>query len=507
MPNILLVHPYIISSTPVLYLNEPIGLLCLATYLKELEKDKVNVDLLDLYALGYNSVKKIGDYYSIGISDPQTIVRLVRQRNPDIIGITCNFTTYTNAVFDIANLLKTNFPQSTIVIGGAHATMDSENVLNKCRADVVVKGEGEITFHSLVSRIDSREGFSDLLGITYRENGTIVSNPPRPLMDEINSLPIPDRKYINQEIYSKINTKMYFLSRGRSVASIITSRGCPYNCVFCSTKIVWERKFRPRPAESVVDEMQSLMTDYSIDEFIINDDQFFFNKARVEKICDLIAKKNLKLSLNVASGSSVWLLDEGLLKKLKQSGLYRITLPIESGSYKTLKYIKKPVNLEETKKLICMANHLGIWTYANFIIGFPYERFSDIQDTINYAYHSGLDNATFFIAKPYAGSEMYETFKQEGLLKNEDRPTTMGEAGFDIMHMSASELQKIRDRAQRGYFLVIFLNYINPFFFFKYVYPKINRLRGLRYFIKIIKNSIWHFLIQPIYQRAIVSKN
>lgn len=507
--NILLIHPYINSSTPALYLNEPLGLICLATYLKSNETSYVrNINILDLYALGHNVIRKEGKYYNIGVSDPETIVKKVKEYSPDIIGITCNFTTYTKAVFDIANLLKMHFPEVLLVIGGAHATMDAEGVLKQCEADVVIRGEGELTFNELVERIENKQGFYDIVGITYRHDGAVISNPHRALMPDINILPIPDRRYIQQDVYCKVNGKMYFLSKGRKVASIITSRGCPFNCVFCSTKVVWERKFRSRSPELVIQEMEQLVTNYGIDEFLINDDQFYLSKERVDKICDMIIERKFNIALNVASGSSVWLLDVKLLKKLQRAGLYRITFPIESGSEKTIKYIRKPINLKKTKELIKLANSLGIWTYANFIVGFPYETHEDIQETIDYAFKTGLDNATFFIAKPYAGSEMYEDFKKEGLLDGDVyAPTTMGEVGNRIVHLSAKELQKIRNKAQKRYFLGVLSNYLNPFFFFKYVYPKINSFDGLKYFIKALKNTIRHFIIQPIYQRLALTNN
>lgn len=494
--NILLIHPYIISSAARLYLNEPIGLVCLATYLEANAKSKRNINTLDLYALGYENIKKFGNYYKIGISDEETIVKMIKRYDPDVIGITCNFTTYAKATFELANLIKTNFQETLLILGGAHATMDAENILNKqCQADMVVRGEGEITLNEIIERIEKGKDFHDVVGITYRKNGKTISNPKRPLMPDINILPIPDRKYILQNLYSEINNKMYFLSKNNRIASIMTSRGCPYNCTFCSTKVVWERKFRPRRAELVIEEMELLIKNYNIKEFLINDDQFYLDKKRVNKICDMIIDKQFDITLNVASGSSVWLLDENLLRKLKKAGLYRITFPIETGSKNTMKYIKKPINLDNTKDLIRLANSLGIWTYANFILGFPYEKYSDIQETINYARKSGLDYATFFIAKPYAGSEMHEDFKKEGLLKDDIvYPTHMGEVGHNIVHISANDLQSFRNRAQKRYFLVVLFNYLNPLFFYKYVFPKIDSYDGLRYFMNNFKNSIIYFL-------------
>lgn len=502
--NITLIHPFINSSSPELYLNEPIGLLSLATFLRDNTKGEHNICILDLYALGYDRVVKNGRYYDIGVSQPDEIERLIRDRRPDIVGITCNFTTYAKSALMLADLVKERFPGVFVMLGGAHATMDAENILSKqCQADVVVRGEGELTFKELVERLKAGISYQDIEGITYRRGKEVISNPRRPLMEGIETLPIPDRSFIDQDSYSNINKKMYFLSKGKKVASIMTSRGCPYNCRFCSTKVVWERKFRPRPAAAVIAEMKGLIDGYGIDEFLINDDQFYKDKDRVSKICDMIAENGFRISFNVASGSSNWLLDEQLLKKLKRAGLYRITFPIETGSPASLRYIRKPIDLEKTKSMIKLANRLGIWTYANFIVGFPYETREDIWQTIDYAYKSGLDYATFFIAKPYAGSEMYDDFKNEGLLDEDiETPTTMGEVGHDIINMSAKELQDIRDLAQKGYMKAVLRNYTNPSFFLRFVFPKMNTGQNFRYFISAMKNTAVKFYGKP----AIVAK-
>lgn len=499
--NVLLIHPYIISDTPIFHLNEPIGLICLASYLEDKFKDSVNVSILDLYLLGYDAISKYGEYYYIGISDKEKIIKMVKDKKPNIIGITNQFTTFSRASFELANLIKSNFPDALLVIGGAHATIDAENILKMhCNADIVVRGEGEITFYELIERVKNKASYHDLLGIAFREDENVVTNPARPLIPDINLLPIPDRKFIKQDIYSKINKKQYYLSFGKKVASIITSRGCPFNCVFCSTKVVWQRKYRPRKAELVIKEMEYLIKDFNIDEFIINDDQFFGNKKRTHEILDMIITRNLKVHLNIASGSSGWLLDKTLLIKLKKAGFYRLTFPIESGSETTLNYIRKPINLEKIKNMIKIANYLGFWTYGNFIIGFPYERREDIEKTIQFANRSQLDYLTFFIAKPYAGSEMYQHFLNEGLIKRNRifNPTSMAVADNDTVYMRKDELNQIIRKAQKKYSLYILSNYFNPIFFITYFIQKIGSKDGLFYFLKYIKNVFITQFILPI---------
>ena len=491
--NILLIQPYLLSSVRRLYLNEPIGLLSLATYIEHTNRHKV--DILDLYALGWDKVASRGRFFTIGLSDYQDILTRVKAFKPDIVGISCNFTTYSRASFEVADLIKENMPDVLVVMGGAHVSMDPEKVLRQdCKADVIVRGEGEETFAELCDCREKKLDLSPLSGITFRKGSEIVSNPKRPLMTDIDHLPIPNRKFINQDLYTNINKKMYFLAKNDRIASIMTSRGCPYNCVFCSTKAVWERKFRPRKPESVVEEISSLVNKYGVTEILINDDQFYLDKNRVISICELILERGIKISFNVTSGSSVWLIDSNLLRILKKAGLYRLTFPIESGSPQTLKYIRKPIDLAKTKLLIKTANTMGIWTYANFIIGFPFETRSDIEKTFEYAKKSGLDYATFFIAKPYAGSDMYETFREEGLLANQGfDPTTMGECDCDTKNFKAGQLQDILSKMQKDFTLFYIFRFFNPLYLYINILPKLSR-GGLLYFLKYMRAQVLYFL-------------
>jgi len=493
--NIVLIHPYIHTSTPIMYLNEPMGLISLATHLKHQLGDKVEISIVDLYEKGWRNIVEDNGNYNIGISEPSEIKRLVAENTPDIIGISCNFTSYTKASYKIAHLMKTFFPEALLVMGGAHPSMDYEGAFSSCPIDVVVVGEGELTFLELVKAVQNSSPLKNVKGLIYRDGTGIHRNESRELMKNISVLPVPDRSYVNQETYCKINRKMYFLSRGKRVASIMTSRGCPFECTFCSTHLVWKRFFRLRPSEAVIDEMAYLRKNYGIDEFIINDDQFFGNKKRVYAILDAIFKKGWKIYLNIASGASVWLLNEDLLMKLKKAGLYRVTFPIETGNENSRAYIKKKIDFDSTRKLVKTANHLGIWTYANFIIGFPYETRREIAKTVNYAVSLGLDNATFFVAKPYAGSKMYDHFRKEGLL-DMDAQCTMGEADHGTVHLLREELQSIRNRAQLRVYLQVIKNYLNPLFFFKFMIPKLARIEDLTYFIRYISNTIYTQLLK-----------
>lgn len=493
----LLIHPYITSSNQFTNLIEPLGLIYLASYIKSHE-----IEILDLYGLGVDRIEKIGSLYRKGISDSKEILDMIKKYNPEVVGITCNFTEYSQDAFEIAKLVKDNFKNIILIMGGAHVTMDAENTLkNNQSVDIIVRSEGEITFKELLDAFQQKKDISPIEGISYRDvNGKIVSNPDRELIADINQLPIPDRqKLTTMDVYLKTNTRALAFVKNEPVASIMTSRGCPFNCIFCSTKMVWRRRWRPRSPEKVVEEIEMLVRNYKVKEIAIYDDQFIVDKQRVIDICNLLIEKKLKISLSIPSGTSVWLADEVLLKKMKEAGFYRICFPIETGNENTMKFIRKPVNLLAAKKMIALTNKIGIWTQGNFIIGFPYETKEEIEMTIKYAFESGLDYALFYIAKPFAGSEMYEIFKQEKLLTRLGRGINVETTEYDTTTMKAEELQSIRDKAASNYLLAKFVFYLNPVNFYNCLLPKLTTLEDVSYaikiFFKIIKKAMVDKLI------------
>ncbi len=496
--KILLIQSYITSDNPHSILTEPLGLACLASYLQEYD-----VRILDLFASGFDEIVKIGSLYRKGISDPSKIISLISEYNPDIVGITCNFTAYALDAFEIAKLIKNNFKNILIVLGGAHVSMDAENTLkNNSAVDIVIRGEGELTFKELVEAIQNNGSFERIDGISYRnKNGKIESNNKRKLIENLDSLPMLDRKKLSMDVYLKTNSQALPFVKRKPVATIMTSRGCPYNCIFCSTKVMWERKWRPRSAENVIEEIESLVREYGIKEVAIYDDQFMADKERVKQVCDLLIEKDVNVTLSIPAGTSVWLADEGLLKKMKKAGFYRLCFPIETGNERTLKFIRKPVNLIKAKKTIQIANKIGIWTQGNFIIGFPYETKDDINTTVKYAFHSGLDYAIFFIAKPYAGSEMYEIFKKENLLKNIVRGSNIESANYDTKTMKSAELQLMRDKASKNFLIAKFLFYLNPLNFYNYLMPKLSSKEDFIYAVTILFRIIKKTSLKNNYEK------
>jgi magnesium-protoporphyrin IX monomethyl ester (oxidative) cyclase len=491
--KVLLIHTYITSDSKefIQTLSEPLGLISLATNIKKQFEEEVDLGILDLYADGYNYVKDRGEgRITRGISEESKIINLIQESNPDIIGIHCNFTGYANDALEVARIAKKALPNSVLVMGGAHASYDSENILKDFQfIDYIVRGEGEITFCELIKAVISGNNINNIDGITYRDNdGKVLMTPTRGLVEEIDTIGKPDRRYIDMKKYMYLNSKSFPLAMKYPVATIMASRGCPYNCIFCSTKNMWGRRWRGRSPNSIICEIEELIASYGIKEIVFYDDQFLVDKKWVVNICDLIIEKKLNISLSLPAGISVWIADKELLIKMKKAGFYRLNLPIESGNLNSLKFIRKPVKLKSVLEIIKCASRLGFWTSANFIIGFPYETKDEINETIDFAYKCGIDYPFFFIARPFPGSEMYDIYKSKGLLKNKlETSSSVFVAKGDTLYFTAEELTHMRSDAEKNFLKFKLFWCLKPRNFINYILPKISSLSGIIYVLKIMR--------------------
>lgn len=472
-----------------LYLAEPLGIAYLAAYL---ERNGIEARILDCFTQGFHQVFPVHDLLRRGMTNSQIREALVKI-DADVIGIHSNFTTHYPDAENVARIAREVFPDRPIVFGGAHATMDANTIVTKDIADYVVRGEGELTAVELFRALETKSDTSGIQGITYKDrSGKIRHNPDRPLIQDVNTLPFPAREKLDMDIYLKNSREVAPVAMKYPVASILTSRGCQYDCVFCSTKNMWKRKWRGDSAKRVLEEIEILYNKYGVREVVIMDDNFLGNRKRVHEILDMLIEKKMDLTLSILAGVTVWVLDKPLLKKMQQAGFYRLTFPVETGSQEAMKFINKPVNLEQAKDLVQEANRIGLWTQAPFLIGFPYETREDIMATLDYAFKFGVDFAIFYVVQPYPGADLYEVFKKEGLLKEnmQEKRSTVLKSKYDTVHMKAEELDHLRDWANVRYLLLRILSLMNPAYFAKYFWPKINSFKRFAYFVRATSTNL-----------------
>ena len=371
----------------------PLGLAYLAAML---EKEGHEVDIIDAQAL------------KLSISQ---IKKEIEERQPDLLGVTSVTPTIYEAL-ELIKITKSVSPYTFTVLGGPHVSFLPIKTLEECpQLDAVCIGEGEETVVDLAKTVECGGNLSNVRGIAYRSEGGIVKNPPRPLISDLDSLPFPARHLLPMNKYTILGKKSV-------IGHLMTSRGCPFNCIFCSSSLLFGKKFRGRSPENVVDEMEHVISEYKARTIEFADDEFTLNRKRVEGICYEIRKRGLDVFW--ACSSRVDTISKDLLKKMKRAGCFLIYYGIESGSQRILNFIRKGITIDKVIRAIKWTKEVGIKTLGSFIIGFPGETEEDIKKTISLAKKLRLDYAQFAIATPYPGTELYDLAKREGMLETED---------------------------------------------------------------------------------------
>jgi len=492
MYRVLLLYPYSTQKNDGRwYPSEPLGLLYIATYLNSALRDKganVSLKILDTHMEGPEVCIKTGRGFRSGMTDEQIMER-IRDFDPHIVGITNSYTSGTENVIELIKTVKSVAPSCKIVLGGAHSTIAHKQMIEIPEVDAIVRGEGEETFKELVLALTNAGSLKEIMGLTYKEQGQAVVNEDRPLIPNIDSIPIPDRGLLPYDKYLLHSSRHYLDTMNIPVGTMITSRGCPYRCIFCSTQKVWRNLWRPRSPENVLKEIESLMQNYGVKEVSFQDDQFMGDKDRIKDLCRLIIDRNIPISMIAPPGLSPARLDEETLALMAKAGFYRICFSIDVGTESSKKFVRKPVNLKMMRTLVLKANSMGLWTYGTFVIGFPDETAADIRATISYAYRLRLDYCIFYIAQPHLGSDLYDYYVSRGKISISEvqKYHTMDESLYGTDHVSAEELVRLRDSAARGYLLRYILRFLNPLYVVNEFLPKIASPRKLKYFIRLFR--------------------
>ena len=330
-----------------------------------------------------------------------------------------------------------------------------QEVLDEDAVDVAAIGEGELTMLELVRSLEQgRFPLDEPNGMAYRRDGAICIRSPHHLTN-LDWLPLPARHLLPMQRYRKYRSPHGGVVRRHPCTSMITSRGCPANCVFCSIHTVWGRKFRCHSAERVIEEIELLTGHYGVREIQFEDDNITLNKRRMTDICRAIVERRIDLTWTGPNGLAIWALDEKLLEWMRRSGCYHLTIAVESGSQDVLKkIIRKPIHLDRVDPIVKAARRLGMGVSAFFVVGFPGETKQDIAKTFDFAMNMGADSVHFFTATPYPGTELFHQCVDKGLIATpvDYAKLRVGLPIIDTPAWTAAELSEMTQAAQARFY-------------------------------------------------------
>ena len=443
--RVCLINPYVDISGSVYHegftMLPPLGLAYLAAVLIEAGHEVKIIDCISACPLPAR--ERPDGVVRLGI-DSDDMMAAVREFGPDVVGISSCYTIHAPQAYEIAARVKSEYSSDApVILGGAHVSVVPKEALGQPAVDYVAVGEGEgiITdFCDALQRGRTPEDIPGLLSLS--DDGSLKGIRERPRIEDLDSIPFPRRDLVPLDPYLA-RQRLYpgdINNRRIPKTSVMTSRGCPGNCVFCAVRCTWGRKWIGRSPANVVDEIESLVDYYGIREFDFVDDNVSVSKSRLTGICDLIVERGMDITWATPNGIAIWTLDHELLRSMKRAGCYRLTFGFESGDPDTISFIRKRYSVDKARDIVKYANHLGMWTVGTFVLGFPYEDAGNIGNTVDFACSLGLDLAMFYCATPYPGTEMFEVCRELGV----DTTTTPHTRGFDTANLTAEEVETLR---------------------------------------------------------------
>lgn len=422
----------------------PLGLAYLAAVLEQNGHEPIIIDSL----AGYGPPTDMTDgLYRCGMTETE-LVDATLKLAPDLIGVTCAYTVQYPTTRSLAKAIK-HATAVPIVIGGAHCSaLPSETLAEGC-FDYVVIGEGELPLLALCAHLERGFSLAGVKGIVFRDSGGNLHKTDKDPMKEVNNLPMPARHLFNLDHYINSPYSHNGSTLRMPYATMITSRGCPLSCSFCSVHTIWGRNNRTRSPQQTVDEIEHLVREYGVREIHFEDDMLTMDRKRMIAICREIIERKLDITWTTPNGVYVNSLNEELLTIMKAAGCYQLALAVESGSKSVLRLMNKNVRLEYAREVVKIMRRLNMGVYFFFIIGMPGETEEDVLKTIQYAKDLMPDEAYFSIATPYPGTPLYDLCRVHGYIPADYDPTLMRTTQplIETEHLSRDDIRRLSNYA------------------------------------------------------------
>jgi anaerobic magnesium-protoporphyrin IX monomethyl ester cyclase len=372
----------------------------------------------------------------------------IRRFRPHVIGMQ-TFCANLPRCYQVAEDAKSIDPGIQIVLGGVQATLFPEHQLKNPSIDFVVCGEGEYTFRHLLEMLQTQGNPYDIPGLVHRtDTNTIVKNPPRQLISDLDELPLPALHLFPMDCYHSSSQL-----RGNRTLHLLTSRGCPFNCSYCSGDLIYGKTYRFRSPSKVIEDIRYLQSEYHIDSLQFYDETFTVNRKRIFELCDALDRENLRIPW--ACFARVDLVDEELLARMKNSGCYQIFFGVETGVPRLLEKIRKGTTLDQARKAFRLTRKLGIETVASFMLTLPEETYEETQQSIRFGLELDPDYVYWLTFVPYPGTDLADQALNTGEIINKD-PTTynvFNEIVYVPEGRNADEIRQTVARAYRRFYL------------------------------------------------------
>ncbi|MEW6074327.1 MAG: radical SAM protein [Planctomycetota bacterium] len=376
----------------------PLGLMYVSAALKRAFGDEVEVRQFDMMTLPYHT------------EGYDKVRAFLAEANPDVVGIR-GFTTQAAEYPLVAAMAKEVNPACISIAGGPHASTRSKTLFESEAIDYVCVEEGEETVVEFVGNLLAGRPQEGTLGLGWLDGGQIHFNPPRPLIQDLDALPFPDYSIIDLDAYQGQLAMTDFLTKGR-FSSLFTSRGCPYRCVYCHDN--FGKRVRYRSVESVIAEIDYLMSEHGVTDFQIVDDIFNANKKRAIAIFNEVVRRGWKIWFAFPNGLRGDLFDDEFVAAAKEAGAYHWGIAVETATPRLQKLIKKNNKLDRVFEAIELSDKHGVFTATFNMLGFPTETEDEMMETVNFSLRSKAHITHLFVATPFEGTEFFEMMVAAG---------------------------------------------------------------------------------------------
>jgi anaerobic magnesium-protoporphyrin IX monomethyl ester cyclase len=448
----------------------PLGIMYIAAVL---EKNGYDVEILDAL-VDEATIRKIGPAKQFGMPW-EKIESEIEQRKPDIVGVTCPFSSQVENAVKVTKIVKHINPGIPVIIGGPHVSAMAKKLLNEVNTiDIAVAGEGEYTMLDIARYYEGKAQLSDIAGITYRAGADIVENAKQSLINDLDTLPYPAYHLIEMEKYLNPKSIRYRATQGMREIAMITSRGCPYNCIFCSISLQMGRRWRAHSFHYVLNHIEYLVNNYAVKHVHFEDDNLTHDIRRFEALLDGLIKKNIRIIWDTPNGIRANNLNADIVKKMKVAGCTKLIIGIESGNQYILNtIIDKHLDLQDVVNTAKLCKEVNIPLDAFYLIGFPGEKKANMKRTIDFALMLKKKfnvNMLLSIATPLYGTRLHKICEERGYLTAELTDRAFSE-GYQIYGTSfiktedftPDEAKAIAINAVKKYNRLSLVNYLkNP---------------------------------------------